>query len=90
MNEARIRTCTRDPAQRLLFVGIALAFWNVWVGFIFNSPKTNGVPSRNCLLARFDSEKCSVGSIKSSDSLLGSDHSQDIELAYYEQLTAYG
>ena len=24
MNEARIKTCTRDPTQRLLYVGIAL------------------------------------------------------------------
>jgi putative transposase len=31
MNQARIRTCTRDPLLRLLFVGIALILRNVWV-----------------------------------------------------------
>jgi len=33
MNEARIRTCTRDPLLRLLFVGLALILRNVWVWF---------------------------------------------------------
>lgn len=31
MNQARIRTCTRDPQARLLFVGLALVLRNVWV-----------------------------------------------------------
>jgi hypothetical protein len=31
MNQARIRTCTRDPLLRLLFVGVALILRNVWV-----------------------------------------------------------
>jgi putative transposase len=31
MHQARIRTCTRDPKLRLLFVGIALILRNVWV-----------------------------------------------------------
>jgi putative transposase len=31
MNQARIRTCTRDPLLRLLFVGMALILRNVWV-----------------------------------------------------------
>jgi len=31
MNQARIRTCTRDPLPRLLFVGLALILRNVWV-----------------------------------------------------------
>lgn len=31
MNQARIRTCTRDPLLRLLFVGLALLLRNVWV-----------------------------------------------------------
>jgi putative transposase len=39
MNEARIRTCTRDPAQRLLFVGIALVLRNVWVWLHFKLAK---------------------------------------------------
>jgi len=31
MHQARIRTCTRDPLLRLLYVGIALILRNVWV-----------------------------------------------------------
>jgi len=31
MNQSRIRTCTRDPLLRLLFVGLALILRNVWV-----------------------------------------------------------
>ena len=33
MNQARIRTSTRDPLLRLLFVGLALILCNVWVWF---------------------------------------------------------
>lgn len=39
MNEARIRTCTRDPRQRLLFVGVALVLRNVWVWLHFKLAK---------------------------------------------------
>jgi Transposase DDE domain len=31
MNQARIRTCTRDPLLRLLYVAVALILRNVWV-----------------------------------------------------------
>lgn len=31
LHQARIRTCTRDPLLRLLYVGIALVLRNVWV-----------------------------------------------------------
>jgi putative transposase len=30
MNQARIRTCTRDPLLRLLYVGVALILRNLW------------------------------------------------------------
>jgi Transposase DDE domain len=33
MNEARIKTCSRSPALRLLFVALALLLRNVWVWF---------------------------------------------------------
>ncbi len=36
MNQCRIRTCTRNPLLRLLFVGIALLLRNVWVWFHLN------------------------------------------------------
>jgi putative transposase len=31
LNQARIRTCTRDPLLRLLYVAVALILRNVWV-----------------------------------------------------------
>jgi putative transposase len=39
MNEARIKTSTRDPRLRLLFVGIALVLRNVWVWIHFRFAK---------------------------------------------------
>ncbi len=39
MNAARIRTSTRDPVQRLLFVGLALVLRNVWVWMHFRLAK---------------------------------------------------
>jgi len=33
MNEARIRTCSRNPLLRLLFFGLAMILRNVWVWF---------------------------------------------------------
>ena len=35
MHEARIKTCTRNPKLRLLFIGIALVLRNVWVWLHF-------------------------------------------------------
>jgi putative transposase len=45
MNQARIRTCTRDPLVRLLFVGIALILRNVWVWLhlqVLSTPQRGG------------------------------------------------
>jgi hypothetical protein len=55
MNEARIRTCTRDPGQRLLFVGIALVLRNVWVWLHFTlaRKKWNDEPQLFLELLRF-------------------------------------
>jgi len=42
MNEARIKTCTRSPLLRFLFVPIALLLRNVWVWFhweVLSSPR---------------------------------------------------
>lgn len=36
MNQARIRTCTRNPLFRLLYVGVALILRNAWVWFHAN------------------------------------------------------
>ena len=55
MNEARIKTCTRDPRLRLLFVGIALVLRNVWVWihFRFAKGKYSAEPQLFLELLRF-------------------------------------
>ena len=50
MNEARIKTCTRDPGQRLLFVGIALVLRNVWVWLHFQMAKGKRSPAPQIFL----------------------------------------
>lgn len=55
MNQARIRTCTRSPALRLLFFGLALVLRNVWVWlhyFIFADTRGE-TPSLRLELLRF-------------------------------------
>ena len=45
MHEARIRTTTRDPVVRLLYVGLALVLRNVWVWLhsaILSTPRRGG------------------------------------------------
>ena len=45
MNQARIRTCTRNPLLRFLFVAIALILRNVWVWYhweVLASPRRGG------------------------------------------------
>jgi putative transposase len=55
MNEAKIKTCTRDPSLRLLFVGIALMLRNVWVWihFRFAKRKCTAEPQLFLELLRF-------------------------------------
>jgi putative transposase len=45
LHQARIRTCTRDPRLRLLYVGIALLLRNVWVWLhweVLSQPRRGG------------------------------------------------
>jgi DDE family transposase len=45
LHQARIRTCTRDPLLRLLFVGLALILRNVWVWLhweVLSHPRRGG------------------------------------------------
>ncbi len=45
LHQARIRTCTRDPLLRLLYVGIALLLRNVWVWLhweVLSHPRRGG------------------------------------------------
>jgi putative transposase len=45
LQQARIRTCTRDPLLRLLYVGVALILRNVWVWLhwaVLSKPRRGG------------------------------------------------
>jgi len=45
LREARIKTCTRDPLLRLLYVGVALVLRNVWVWLhwaVLSEPRRGG------------------------------------------------
>ena len=56
MNQARIRTCTRSPLQRLLFVAIALVLRNAWVWFhltVLAKRLANGHRAMNLAALRF-------------------------------------
>lgn len=88
MNEARIRTCTRDPGQRLLFVGIALVLRNVWVWlhFKFAKRKWSEEPQLFLELLRFNEMLLWITQVVQR--LLRADQVPGIKRETYERLTA--
>ena len=52
-NQARIRTCTRDPLLRLLYVVIALVLRNVWVWLHWERRATRRHGGRRLNLTRW-------------------------------------
>lgn len=87
MNEARIRTCTRDPRQRLLFVGIALVLRNVWVWLHFQLArgKWRDEPQLFLELLRFKEMLLWITQVVSR--LLRADQTQGIDRQTYQRLT---
>jgi hypothetical protein len=88
MNEARIKTCTRDPQLRLLFVGIALILRNVWVWLHFKlaKGKWDDQPQLFLELLRFREMLLWISQVIGK--LLGADQCQGIEYDAYKRLTA--
>jgi hypothetical protein len=88
MNEARIKTCTRDPRLRLLFVGIALVLRNVWVWLHFKlaKGKWSEEPQLFLELLRFREMLLWISQIIGQ--LLGADQQQGIDRETYQRLTA--
>jgi putative transposase len=88
MNEARIRTCTRDPRQRLLFVGIALVLRNVWVWLHFKlaKGKWDEEPRLFLELLRFNEMLLWITQV--IQRLLRADQCAGIERQAYERLAA--
>jgi len=87
MNEARIKTCTRDPALRLLFVGIALVLRNVWVWLHFKlaKDKSSTEPKLFLKLLRFREMLLWIGQVVGR--MLGADQIQGIDRETYQRLT---
>jgi hypothetical protein len=88
MNEARIKTSTRDPAQRLLFVGIALVLRNVWVWLHFQwaKGKWSAEPQLFLELLRFSEFLLWITQVVQR--LLGADQNRGIDYETYERVTA--
>jgi putative transposase len=88
MNEARIKTSTRDPALRLLSVGIALVLRNVWVWLHFKlaKGKWNDQPRVFLELLRFKEMLLWIAQIV--DRLLHADYNQGLDLETYQRRTA--
>lgn len=86
MNEARIRTCTRDPGQRLLFVGIALVLRNVWVWLHFKlaKGKWSDEPELFLQLLRFREMLLWISQVVGR--LLGAGQKQGIDWQTYQRL----
>jgi IS4 transposase len=84
MNEAQIKTCTRDPALRLLFVGIALVLRNVWVWLHFKlaKNKSSEEPQLFLKLLRFREMLLWIGQVVGR--MLGADQIQGINRAAYQ------
>jgi putative transposase len=88
MNEARIKTCTRDPRLRLLFVGIALVLRNVWVWihFRFAKGKYSAEPQLFLELLRFKEMLYWITQV--IEHALGADKTLRLDLQTYQRLMA--
>jgi hypothetical protein len=88
MNEARIKTTTRDPKRRLLFVGIALIMRNVWVWLHYHLAKRSAgqAPELHLELLRFS--ELLLWITQSVQRLLGATRTQGINVETYNRVTA--
>lgn len=87
MHEARIKTCTRDPKLRLLFIGIALVLRNIWVWLHFKlaKGKWNEEPQLFLGLLRFRQMLLWIDQVIGK--LFHADEKQGIEYDEYQRLT---
>lgn len=89
MNEARIRTCTRDPRLRLLFVGIALVLRNVWVWLHFKLAKAKWSEELQLYLGLLRFKEMLLWITQVVQRRLQADQKQGIEVEAYQRLAAY-
>jgi putative transposase len=88
MNEARIKTSTRDPAQRLLFVGVALVLRNVWVWLHFKLAKRKWASEPKLFLKLLRFKEMLLWITQVVQRLLRADQVPGIDLQTYQRLIA--
>jgi len=86
MNEARIRTSTRDPRLRLLFVGIALILRNVWVWLHFKLAKGKWEEEPQLFLELLRFQEMLLWITQVVQRLLRANQKQGIDLETYQRL----
>ena len=88
MNEARIKTSTRHPAERLLFVGVALVLRNVWVWLHFKLAKGRSDPEPRVFLQLLRFKEMLLWITQVIQRLLRADQIPGIDLETYYRVTA--
>jgi hypothetical protein len=88
MNEARIKTCTRDPRLRLLFVGVALVLRNVWVWIHFRFAKGKFGPEPQLFLELLRFKEMLLWITQVVQRLLGAEKTLGLDRQTYERLMA--
>lgn len=86
LNQARIRTCTRCPRLRLLYIAIALVLRNVWVWihFQFAKHKNRDEPEVYLELLRFSEMLLWITQIVQA--YLGADKTEGLDRKTYERV----
>ncbi len=88
MNEARIKTCTRDPRLRLLFVAIALVLRNVWVWIHFKLAKGKYREEPQLFLELLRFKEMLLWITQTVQQALGADKTEGMEYETYKRLAA--
>ena len=88
MNQARIKTTTRDPGLRLLFVGISLVLRNVWVWLHFKLAKGKWNPEPEVFLQLLRFKEMLLWIMQVVGRILKADQKQGIDLETYMRVTA--
>ena len=89
MNEAKIKTCTRDPGLRLLFVGIALVLRNVWVWIHFRFAKGTFTDEPQLFLELLRFQEMLLWITQIVQQTLGASKTLGLDRDTYERLTAH-
>lgn len=87
LNEARIKTTTRDPAQRLLFIAVALILRNLWVWLHFKLAKGKWAPEPRIFLELLRFKEMLLWITQVIQRLLRADQVPGIDLETYQRVT---